>query len=81
MPDLPLDEPVDTPIAELFARNPGDLSANQIDLIIAKLRSQRSRFLTGDKTAGSPKPPSKTKKAELAATKVTGALDLGDLGL
>ncbi|MBM61937.1 MAG: hypothetical protein CL484_03175 [Acidobacteria bacterium] len=70
----------DTPIAELFARNPGDLGDSDINAIIAKLRKQRHRFVAGDKTAGKAK-PSKTSKAQEAATNVTGKLDLGDLGL
>jgi hypothetical protein len=70
----------DTPIAELFARNPGDLGEQDINAIIEKLRSQRHRFLAGDKTAGSPRPSKTTQKQE-AAQKVTGAIDLDGLGI
>lgn len=81
MPDqLPTDPHEDTPIAELFARNPGDLSDRDITAIIAKLRSQRHRFVAGDKTAGKAK-PSKTSEAQTKAQSVTGKLDLGDLGI
>jgi hypothetical protein len=70
----------DTPIAELFARDPYDLSNSDLDAIVAKLRSQRSRYVLGDKTAGSPK-PSKISQKQQAAAKITGDLDLDDLGL
>lgn len=70
----------DTPIAELFARNPGDLAESDIHQIIDKLRSQRHRFVNGDKAAGKAK-PTKTAQKEAAATKVTGKLDLDELGL
>lgn len=83
MPEIiPTEDPAaDTPIAELFARNPGDLGEQDIQLLINKYRSQRHRFLAGDKTAGSPRPPTKTAKAQAAAQKVTGELDLGALGI
>ncbi len=69
-----------TPIAELFARNPGGLDERDIVAIIDKLRSQRHRFVQGDKSAGKVK-PTKVSENEAKATAVTGSLDLDDLGL
>lgn len=71
----------ETTVAQLFARNPGDLGSSEIELLINKLRDQRNRFTLGDKSAGSPRPPSAAKQKENAALKVTGQLDLGDLGI
>lgn len=70
----------ETPIAELFARDPYQLSKQDLDSIITKLRSQRKRYVSGDKSAGSPR-PSKASKAQSEAAKITGDLDLGDLGI
>lgn len=72
----------DTTVGELFARDPLSLSDADITQIIEKLRSQRKRFVVGDKSAG--KPVSKltaADKKKTAAVGVTGKLDLGDLGL
>jgi hypothetical protein len=71
----------DTPIAELFARNPGDLSSDDLDQVIAKLRTQRKNFIAGNMSAGSPRPPSAAAKKAAAAQKVTGKIDLTSLGL
>lgn len=70
----------ETPIAELFARDPLSLSDQDIDAIIDRLRTQRKRFVLGDKTAGNPKGLKKTAKEE-AASKIVGDIDLGELGL
>ena len=78
MTDKIKDGEPDTPIAELFAK--AELTDSDINAIIAKLRTQRSRFAAGDKAAGAIK-PTKTSKAQAAATKVTGLLDTDDLGL
>lgn len=44
-----------TPIAELMARDPLLLSAQDLDVIIADLRNSRSRFvLSDDKKIGTP---------------------------
>lgn len=74
--------PSDDTIAELFARDPLHHSDQDILAIIKKLRSQRARFVSGNKSAGTPgvKKSAATKKQE-AALKVAGQLDLGDLGL
>lgn len=76
-----MSEPVvnDTPIAELFARNPGDLSSDDLDQVIAKLRTQRKQFIGGNLSAGSPRPPSAAAKKTAAAQKVTGKIDLSSL--
>lgn len=49
-------------IAELFARDPLDLTDQDLDTIIAKLRASRAAFNAGEKSAGSMKPKA-TKKA------------------
>ena len=70
----------DTPLAAYFAKDPMSLSEQDLDTIITKLRSQRKRFVLGDKSAGSTK-PSKVSVAQEAAKKITGEIKLGDLGL
>lgn len=54
-----------TDIAELFARDPLDLSAQNIDQIIARLREQRSQFNLGNAMAGSMKPKTEKQKTIL----------------
>lgn len=68
---------VDTPIAELFARDPFDHTKQSVQLMVDHFRKMRHRFKAGDKAAGSTKPPSKKKLAEQAAMKLAdgGALD------
>jgi hypothetical protein len=67
-------------IAELFARDPLDLSKQDLTVIVEKLRGQRVRFAAGFADAGTPASRvSKATKAQAAATKVTGDLDLGDI--
>jgi hypothetical protein len=71
----------DTPIAEFFARDPFSHTEQSLDAIIKKLRSQRERFKAGNKSAGSPKPPTKAEKARQAAMKIGGDDLLGSLDL
>jgi len=67
-------------IAELFARDPLDLSKQDLTVIVEKLRGQRVRFAAGFADAGTPASRvSKATKAQAEATKVTGEIDLGDL--
>jgi hypothetical protein len=62
----------DTPIAELFDRDPMKLSEQDITRIIQSLREQRGRFVLGEKSAG--KPASRAKpKAD------AGQLDINDI--
>lgn len=70
-----------TSIAEIFARDPLDLTIADIHLVVQKLRESRHQFNTGDKSAGTlnaPKPKTPTAKA---AAGLAGALDLGNLDL
>jgi hypothetical protein len=57
-----------TEIAELFARDPFDLTSDDITTIVEKLRAQRAQFNLGNKTAGKakPKPSDMTKQAATA---------------
>jgi len=73
----------ETPIAELFARDPLNLSSQDIDSIVNHLRSQRHRFIQGDMKAGTTKPRavSKTTAKEGEALKAAGDFNLDDLGL
>lgn len=72
--------PAQQDIAELFARDPLDLSKQDLTVIVEKLRGQRVRFAAGFADAGTPASRvSKATKAQAAATKVTGNIDLGDL--
>lgn len=71
-----------TDIAELFARDPLDLTDQDLDAIIAKLRASRAAFNEGAKGAGNmkkmaPKPLAKDKPIP---TKIT-SISLDDLGL
>ena len=59
-------------ISELFARDPEQLSTQDLDAIVAHLQSLRAQFMLGAKTAGS----MKKKPVE----KLT-ALNLDELGL
>ena len=63
-------------ISELFARDPLDLSEQDIDTIISRYRLARSQFNLGAKQAGS----SKTVKS--AAPAIPGLkIDLSSLGI
>lgn len=65
----------DTPIAELFARSPDQLSDSDLDSIIAKLRSMRANFLKGDVKAGK-KTQTAAEKKRQAAAKLAEGTDL-----
>lgn len=58
-----------TDISELFARDPLQLSKQDLAQIVERFRAQRGQFNLGDKKAGSTKPP--TEKAKKL-------IDLGD---
>jgi len=60
----------------LFDRDPLQLSEQDLDTIIAKLREQRANFKLGEKSAGSMKP----KAPKKIVTKET-QIDLSSLGL
>ena len=68
-----------TDLAELFSRDPLDLSKDDIQLIVQKLRDSRHRFNAGDKSAGTMTPP-KTATGR-AAAEIGKQLSLKDLGL
>jgi len=65
-----------TDIAELFARDPLELSAQDLDAIIARLREQRGQFNLGNARAGSMKPKTEKQKQALS---LSDKLDLGNL--
>lgn len=65
-----------TPIAELMSSDPLSLTDQDLDRIIAELRTQRSRFvLTDDKKIGTP--ASRKSKAQIEREKNRGLLDAG----
>ena len=68
-----------TSLSELFARDPLDLTKDDIQLIVQKLRDSRHRFNAGDKAAGTLTPP-KTATGR-AAKELGDQLSLKDLGL
>lgn len=49
-------------IAELFSRDPHDLSKDDISAIVEKFRASRGQFNLGNKMAGSTKPPTEKQK-------------------
>ena len=51
-----------TDITELFARDPLDLSKQDIAIIVAKFRESRKAFNLGNTKAGSTKPPTAKQK-------------------
>ncbi len=68
-----------TSLAEIFAGDPLDLTKDDIQLIVQKMRDSRHRFNAGDKSAGTMTPP---KTATGRAAKELGSqLSLKDLGL
>ena len=80
-----MQEPAPTPdhgstIAEYFARDPMQHTKQSLDAVIDHLRGQRKRFKAGDKSAGSPKPKTKTQKAQADAMELGKDL-LGGLEL
>lgn len=66
-----------TDIATLFARDPQDLSNQDIDLIIQRYRDSRKQFALGDRKAGKPAKSPTQKKGEALAAKLD--LNLDDL--
>lgn len=78
-PDSPTPDHGST-IAEFFARDPQQHTKQSLDGVIEHLRGQRKRFKAGDKTAGNPKPKTKTQKAQDAAMELgkdlLGGIDL-----
>lgn len=63
-----------TDIMELFARDPLDLSKQDVALIVAKFRESRKAFNLGNSRAGSTKPPTvKQKKTSALIEKLKGA--------
>ena len=63
-------------ISDLFARDPLELTSQDITKIVESIRAQRHRFIAGNKSAGSMKPKTATAKKGEAAKKLTGKLDL-----
>lgn len=70
-----------TPIAELFARDPLDLTRPDRDAMVAHYRKGRKKFILGDAQAGATKIKPKSKKALSLdeAKEATGPLDISDL--
>lgn len=62
-------------ISELMARDPLQLSSQDLDAIILKLRQSRNQYKLGQRSAGNP------KKTTAAAKKTVTAIDLEALGL
>ena len=70
-----------TTIAEIFLRDPLDLTKDDIQMVVQVLRDSRHKFLAGNKAAGTlnaPKPKTPTAKA---AAGLGGELSLGKLDL
>lgn len=51
-----------TDIAELFARNPLELTAEDVTSIVVEMRKSRHAFTLGNVKAGSTKPPTAKQK-------------------
>lgn len=71
----------DTPLAELFAKDPLSLTDQDLDKIVAQLREQRHRFVSvADKGVGKPEArKGKAQKTKESAQDVAKKLDLDDL--
>lgn len=67
-----------TDISELFARDPHQLSREDIRAIVEKLRESRKQFNLGNAKAGSMKPKSAAQKRGEKLAEVAG-LNLSDL--
>lgn len=73
-----MSEPTD--IAELFARDPLELSDKDIDQMVSKFREMRGQYALGNAMAGSTKPKTeKQKQAISLAEKLNIGDVLGDL--
>jgi hypothetical protein len=69
-------------LAELFARDPLNLSDQNIATIVAKMREHQAQFELGVKAPAAPKAPKSSKTKDLLKDLGLGADDvLGDLGL
>jgi len=81
MKGSPMPDTDQTPIAELFARNPLELGDRDIAQMVTYYRDRRKRYVLGDMQAGASKPKKKSAKAIALeeAKKVAGALDISDL--
>jgi hypothetical protein len=55
-----------TDIAELFARDPMELSKDDITAIVQEFRKNRGQYNLGAKSAGSTKPKTEKQKKDLA---------------
>ncbi len=67
-----------TDIAELFARDPLELSDRDIGRMVDEFRERRTQYALGNAMAGSTKPKSPKQKA---VADLASKLDLSDLGL
>lgn len=64
-------------IQELFARDPLELTREDLREIVEKFRQSRAQFNLGHKAAGSTKPPTeKQRRVSEAAAKLNFDLDL-----
>lgn len=63
-------------IADLFERNPAELTHDDITAIIEKMRKMRASFRAGDKRAGTQPRRLANKKAERIANVEIGEFDL-----
>jgi hypothetical protein len=70
------DTPPETDIAELFARDPLELSTIDIGRLVDKLREMRGQYALGNAMAGSTKPKTEKQKATLD---LASKLDLTDI--
>ena len=70
------DAPQETDIAELFARDPLELSDIDIGRLVDKFREMRGQYALGNAMAGSTKPKSAKAKATLD---LASKLDIGNL--
>lgn len=70
------DTPAETDIAELFARDPLELSDLDIGRLVDKFREMRGQYSMGNAMAGSTKP--KTAKQKTVQD-LSAKLDLGNL--
>ncbi len=69
-----------TDLAGIFAKDPLDLTKDDIHLVVQHMRGKRAQFLSGNKAAGTvnaPKPKTATGQAALDLSKEL----LGDLKL
>lgn len=77
MSDTPAPAADSAPLADLYAKDPLDLTATDLDRMVSELRNQRARFNLGEKSAGSAKP----KPAKKAPSKSVSLADMDSLDL